>query len=280
MLDVEVSTGATIRFAEAGAGAPLVLLYGAGGHHRCWEPQIEALAAHRRLILPDMRGAGGSRAPAGDWALADYAADVAALLDALDVERADVVGMSMGGAIALELMLAHPRRVGAAVLMNTWARTDARLRALWEHVAFLAALLARAAADPALDAARHERDLLELNLARFFSPSTLEHARASAEAWWEIYAAGYDEEGGAAHFRSIMRHDVLDALPRIEQRILVLGGEEDYFTPYYSRQLAAGLPNGSLTLLEGPGAGHGMHWERPEVVNREILGFLGAHLPE
>jgi pimeloyl-ACP methyl ester carboxylesterase len=273
---VELSPDVTLHYELVGGGPPLVLLYGAGGDHTCWAPQIKGLADRHTLILPDLRGTGATTAPVDGWSIATYAEDVSALIDHLELEAVDVAGMSLGGAVTLELLLLRPDVVRAAVVMNTWGRTDARLRAVWGHTGFLGELRQLADELPQLDPDRHDEDLVELNLALFFSPWTLEHDRASAEAWWAVYTAGMQAEGAAEQFRSLLGHNVLDRAGSISAPVLVLAGEEDYFTPHYSRELSAALPNGTLRMLEGPRAAHGMHWERAADVNRELTEFLAG----
>jgi pimeloyl-ACP methyl ester carboxylesterase len=207
--------------------------------------------------------------PDGEWTLRTYTEDVVALLDALGIEAADVAGMSMGSAVAQHLLIDWPDRVRAAVLMNTWGRTDARLTLLWNHILFLQGLAA-AASEPE----PHVQDLVDLNLALFFSPQALESRRDVVDDWWETYGGGVQAEGSAKHFRSLMSHDTLDALGSVRRPVLVIGGEEDYHTPYYSRQVAEHIPQATWQLLSGPGSSHGMHWERPDDINRLVLDFL------
>jgi pimeloyl-ACP methyl ester carboxylesterase len=269
--DIELATGVQLHYEERGDGSPLVLLYGAGGDHRCWRPQMGALSARHRLIMPDLRGSGTSGAPEGEWTLRTYAEDVVALLDVLGVDAADVAGMSMGSAVAQHLLIDWPERVRRAVMMNTWGRTDARLTLLWNHILFLQGLVG-AADDPE----PHLQDLVDLNLALFFSPHALESRRDVVDDWWETYGGGVQEEGSAKHFRSLMAHDTLNALTSVQRPVLVIGGEEDYHTPYYSRQVAELIPGAKWHLLDGPGSSHGMHWERPDDINRLVLEFLAT----
>ncbi|MBK0331385.1 alpha/beta fold hydrolase [Brachybacterium sp. MASK1Z-5] len=100
---------------ETGGRDPLVLLHGGAVDHRMWGPQLGAFP-DRRLIVPDARGHGGSSDAEGPYRLAD---DVVALLDALDIERAVLVGISMGGGTAVDVALEHPGRASALVVSGT-----------------------------------------------------------------------------------------------------------------------------------------------------------------
>jgi pimeloyl-ACP methyl ester carboxylesterase len=105
-----------------GAGAPLLLLPGAGQPLTDLRPLVYELARSWRVIVVDNRGAGRSSAPRGPYTIEQMADDTRAMLDHLDVEKAHVVGISMGGRIALHLTLEHPQRVNRLVLISTGAR--------------------------------------------------------------------------------------------------------------------------------------------------------------
>jgi len=104
---------------EAG-GVPLVLVMGMGGSCRGWLPlQVPDFSQRRRTLIFDHRGAGGSEDPGGDLTTRLMADDTAGLLDALGIERADVLGVFMGGMVAQELALGHPGRVDRLVLVGS-----------------------------------------------------------------------------------------------------------------------------------------------------------------
>ena len=127
-----------LHLAEAGAGAPVLLLHGWPQHWWCWRRVIEPLRGHYRLLMPDLRGFGWSEAPGGGYNAAAFAHDAVGLLDALAIERAHVVGHDWGGFTGFLLGLRHPSRVGRLLLCNTpgpWARLNPRvafgLRRAW-----------------------------------------------------------------------------------------------------------------------------------------------------
>ena len=110
---------------DAGAGTPLLLLHGFPHDRALWAPQRPALAARARVIAPDLRGFGASAALGSPPVTMDgHADDVAALLDALSIERAIVGGLSMGGYIAFALWRRHRARVAGLVLADTRAGAD------------------------------------------------------------------------------------------------------------------------------------------------------------
>ena len=114
----------------AGEGPPILLLHGWPQHAWCWRYVIPLLADRYRLIAPDLRGFGWSGAPAGGYDGLTFARDAVALLDALDLERAHVIGHDWGGFAAFALALSEPKRVDRMVILNTappWVERSPRL---------------------------------------------------------------------------------------------------------------------------------------------------------
>lgn len=110
----------TISYSDEGTGPVVVLLHGHTLDRRIWDPIVpELLAAGLRVLLPDLRGHGKSTRPGSGYHVSHHAADIAALLDTIDRERASVVGFSFGGGVALELALSHAPRVAALGLVAT-----------------------------------------------------------------------------------------------------------------------------------------------------------------
>ena len=127
---VPVSTGVRLNVSQTGAGEPLLLIMSTSGSLGLWEPLIAPLAGRHRVIAFDNRGLGQSERGEEQLTMALMAADTAALLDALEIERAHVLGWSLGSAVAQELALAHPDRVGGLVLYGTWGRVDGFQRSM------------------------------------------------------------------------------------------------------------------------------------------------------
>jgi len=156
-LDVP-SGGGRVRLhvAEAGSGAPVLLLHGWPQHWWCWRLVVERLGGRYRLLLPDLRGFGWSEAPGSGYSAAGFADDAVGLLDALGLPRAHVIGHDWGGFTGILLGLRHPERVDRLLLCNTpgpWARPTPRILAGLRR-AWYAALVAtpvlgeRVVADP------------------------------------------------------------------------------------------------------------------------------------
>src|SRR3712207_194537 len=123
--------GIDLYYEETGSGPPLLLIAGLGGNTLGWVMLLPALAQHFRVIAFDNRGAGRSSAPPGPYTTRQMADDAAALLAHLGIERAHVLGLSLGGMIAQELALAHAERVDRLVLYATYARPRPAIHDRW-----------------------------------------------------------------------------------------------------------------------------------------------------
>jgi pimeloyl-ACP methyl ester carboxylesterase len=134
-----------VHLYAAGNGPPVLMLHGWPQDASCWRYVIPRLADRHRLIAPDLRGFGQSDAPAGGYDGVTFGADAIALLDALEIERAHLIGHDWGGFAAFAAGLAAPERVASMVVLNTippWVKPDPRLLPeLWRawYVAVMAA---------------------------------------------------------------------------------------------------------------------------------------------
>ena len=251
------------RFAVDAAGPsggrPVVLVAGLGDDHASWDPVLEYLTPAYRCITFDNRGIGASPITLGPYRIADLAEDAHALHEALGLVPSVVIGSSMGGAIAQEWALRYPADVAGVVLSNTWGRTDAFTRVLFEHWISLAG---QGRADQLLDSM-----LLFCMSAAYLAatPDTVTEFRASAVP---------DLDGFQAAAAACLGHDALDRLHELAQPALVLAGRHDILTrPELAAELAGVLPNARLQLLE---AGHMTFWETPESWGAAVTEWLGA----
>jgi len=126
------AAGLTFNYDEQGAGEPLLLIPYTGADHACYAFQLPAFTEQFRCIGVDLPGSGESSKPAGPYATESYADQLAAFLDAIEVERAHVAGVSLGAAVGTHLAARHPDRVSSLSLHSAWHRTDPFLRTLLE----------------------------------------------------------------------------------------------------------------------------------------------------
>jgi len=258
----ESANGLRIHYEERGSGFPVLVIPGIPAVVSDCLPILDQLAGDFRAIAYDNRGSGASDKPDEPYSIALLAADAVSLLDALGVERAHVVGFSMGGMIAQEIALGYPRRVDHLVL----ACTHCGLR----H------------SDPpvseAAEAFQLETDSWSeriRGLARFaFAPDYFEREPSAFDAFVAKKIA--DEQPLFAYKRQLaasVRHDTRDRLHRIESPTLVLTGSEDLVIPASnSGRLAEAIPNAKLAIIEG--ARHLFFAEKPEETRRILRSFL------
>ena len=251
----------TIHYDVAGNGFPLLLINATALPTAIWAMHMGWLTEHRAVITFDHRGTGESRGDGAEYTPLDLARDALAVLDAAGVDQADVIGYSLGGAVAQELALAAPERVRGLVLYATWAGTDAWLKvrfSLWEKIT----------ASRSLDTMA-ELGAVDMWTSSFLeNPSLLDTSRATLEASDDGY---FDEV--AREWRADLAHDARDRVKAIASATLVVHGEEDVLVPQrYAHNLADAIPGAKLELI--PGAGHGALIERPDAFRRAIEPFL------
>lgn len=255
--------GVRLNVIEEGEGEPVLLLHGLGGSWRDWEPQLNGgLSRRYRSIVVEARGHGRSDRPPGAFRFALFAEDLAAVCKILGVERAHVIGHSMGGMIAQALALDHPDLVATLVLADTSGRTDARLRAA-----------NRAAAE--LIAANGLAAMLDGFESLMWGP----RARAERHDLVRSYAREQGSNDPASLVRAmgaIAELDHLDRLQTVAQPALVVWGEEDTLTPReHAEALALVIPSAELVTM--PGCGHLTILEDPDRFSAIVLEFLAEH---
>ena len=128
--------GIQLAYARKGTGKPLVLIHGYPLDHTIWNEVAPLLESDFDIILPDLRGFGGSDVVESQYKISDMAADIAGLMDALGIEKAAIAGHSMGGYISLAFARAYPSRVAGLGLIASQALADARqtkLLAMQQH---------------------------------------------------------------------------------------------------------------------------------------------------
>ena len=257
--------GVNLNYTDTdGTGTPVLLLHAFPLHSGMWEPQVEALGERYRIIAPDLKGFGDSDAPEhpSSYSMDAYADELAALLDELSVERAVVVGLSMGGYIALAMTRRRPDAIAALVLADT-----------------------RAEADPPEGV---EKRTNQQNQVREQGTSGLIEALPNALLGGTTRAKKPDVvktvtelmDNPAAGFIGALeamknRPDSTGQLASITLPTLVIVGEEDTLTPpEAARRLHEGIAGSRLAVL--PEAGHISNLESPEAFTGALAEFLAS----
>lgn len=257
----------SVAVQEYGDGEPLLIINGTSQSLGFWADAAQLLAGRYRVITYDLRGLGSSERGSAEMTVATLAADARDLLDALEIERAHVLGYSLGSATAQELALAAPERVASLVLLCTWGRTDGFQRAVltglahpWRTGDLEAALGALGIAfSPELLDSPDFGALVEQLLPLF--PSTPAQIAATAEQWDADFL-----------------HDTLDRLAGITAPTLVVAGEQDLLTPVWQgRAVAERIPGARFELFTGPGSSHALGVERAEEFLPMVVEFVGRN---
>jgi 3-oxoadipate enol-lactonase len=254
------ANGITLAYrVEGPERAPCVLMaHSLACDHTMWDPQREVLRDYR-VVRFDARGHGGSDAPAGDYTMAQLAADARALLDALGIERCHFVGLSMGGMIGQRLALEAPQRLLSLTLADTSSRYPATVLPVWaERIA-----LVRARGMEAVLQATLERWFTAAFRQRF--PEEVAHIAALIRA---TPVSGY---AGCAH--AIPRIDFTERLGTIRCPALVIVGAEDQGTPVaMAEEIAGALQGARLEVIDR--AAHLSNVEQPGRFNELLRGFI------
>jgi 3-oxoadipate enol-lactonase len=239
----------------------VLLLHGLGSAGIDWLLQFKLLAeAGFRIIAPDLRGFGRSSWP-GHTSVAEMATDVAFLLDTLDVRWAHVVGISMGGTVALQFALDHAERVGRLVLVNTFARLRPQ---------GLGPLLYFALRVGVIYTLGLERQAYVVSRRLLPRP---EHALYRFQLRQRIAAT--DPRAYRAAMWALLRFNVERRLGEIQVPTLVVTGEADSTVPSaVQRRLAEGIPTADQVRL--PESGHAVIVESPAAFNRVLCDFLAS----
>jgi pimeloyl-ACP methyl ester carboxylesterase len=252
-----------IYYESHGEGDPLVLIRGLGSNADHWYAQVPDLSRHYRVVTFDNRGIARSNDPGEPFTIPDMAEDTIRLMDALGIEQAHVLGLSLGGMVAQEMAIRHPERIKGLILVVTLCGGQHQVVA--EDA--VREKLQRMVVENSVDAKIRALDV-------FFTPRTIKERPKVLQAYAEVsmkYPPGM--EILQRQFEAASRHDAYDRLDRIKAPTLVLTGEEDVLIPPgNSKILAKRIPYAELLVI--PGGGHQIMIEQPQSCNQAIVAFL------
>jgi pimeloyl-ACP methyl ester carboxylesterase len=251
-------SGLRLRYVDLGLpdGPPVVLIHGLGDSSRSWSQTIVPLAGRFRLIAPDLRGHGDSETPARPmWTVPELADDVFELARALGVERAAVVGHSLGGFVAQALAINYPRFVQELALIGT---AVSRYRESVDQVYRLTLGFGEYPDEEFNDIWCSNVKATDEE----FSRLAKEESRAVPSRAWRAAAKG------------MLASDLARLAREIEARTLIIWGSRDpFFGPEEFAELQVAIP--SAVALAYEGHGHNVQWEDPARVGQDLLEFLG-----
>ena len=255
-----------VFYEEHGSGDPVLLVNGLGADHTGWTLQTEYLQGAFRVVVFDNPGVGQTEGPGGPYTTALFADVAVSLLRQLEIDRAHVVGASMGGLIAQQIAVRHPAAVRSLAIHCPWWTADKYTIALirsWQAIA-------RAAGMPAL----FQQIWLWVFTPRFYAehPETFaELERQNAENPDAQTVDAFCDQAEAC-----VTHVALEEVAAIEIPTLITVGDTDILTPPAHARALHERVRGSV-LHVWPEMGHAPFWEIPEAFNRLNREFLEAH---
>ena len=253
-----------IAYEASGSGPTVVFMHGIGGNRTNWREQLAALAGEFRAVAWDARGYGDSEDYEGPLAFPSFAADLLRLLDHLDVQRAHLVGLSMGGRIALDFYESFPTRVASLVLCDTFPGYGASI-SREQREQFISSRK-----QPLVDG-KEPRDIAPVVAPTLLSKGASEFAlQRLIDSMTALHKDSYIKA-----IEAMTRYEPVARLEAIRVPSLVICGDEDSLTPpSVARDMAAKIPGARLAILER--AGHLSNIEQPAAFNAVLLDFLRA----
>jgi pimeloyl-ACP methyl ester carboxylesterase len=253
---------------DVGAGPAVILVHGFNHHAEAWVRNTGVLAAAgHRVIALDLPGFGRSGIPPMDYSLRGYAGFLFALLDALDIDRAHLVGNSMGGAIVLQAAIERPERVISVTGVDPAGMFSSVPRA-W---ALAGHPVVRAVLRPLMG----RRRLLQWSHARAYHDQSL-----ATPLQVDLMAEAYAQPGYRDHILGLAETMLLepggllwDELPKLRTPVLIVWGRQDRTIPVqHAYRAAHRMPGAELRVYDG--CGHLPMYEKAEVFNRDLLEFI------
>lgn len=255
---VELSTGVTLQYVEQGdpSGTPMILLHGLSDSWHSYELVLPHLPESIHAFALTQRGHGDSSRPETAYSYHDFATDVAAFIDTLQLEAAVVVGHSMGSTIAQRFAIDYPERLLGLVLIGSFfsLQSSQAPRELWKVVSTM-----EDPVDPDFVRGLQESTLAQPVPAAFFETIVQESLKLPARVWREVV-------------RSNMQDEFSEELSKIESPTLLAWGDQDGMVPRSDQDAQTeAIPDARLVVYEG--AGHGLHWEEPERFASDLVSF-------
>jgi pimeloyl-ACP methyl ester carboxylesterase len=249
--------GLSIHYLERGRGEPLLLIHGLGCSGADWAFQVAVLERRFRVIIPDLPGSGHSLPPRSEYTIAGFAGALWKLMDHLGIAKANIVGFSLGGAVAIEMATLRPACVPRMGLINSLATYKPHDIRKWLET-HVSATLVRLLGMPRAACIMAARLFPEP-----WQRAMREHA---ARALSTVTATSYLGTGFA-----LTRWAALDRLDMLKSRVLLIAAENDFTPLAEKRELAAKL-KADLVIVRG--SRHGTPFDSVEVTNASLLALL------
>lgn len=257
---IELPTGVNLQYVEQGgpSGVPVILLHGLSDSWRSYQYVLPHLPESIYAVAPSMRGHGDSERPDEGYEYSDFATDAAALMDALQIESAIIVGHSLGSSVAKRFAIDYPDRTRGVVLvasLNNWPGNPT-VQGLWEG------------------AIKPMEDPVDPGFVREFQESTV--AQPIDESYMDIIvqeSLKVPAHVWKATVRESVEHDQSGELGKIQAPTLIIWGDQEELASREDQDAQVeAIPNAELEIYEG--AGHAIHWEEPERFASDLVSFV------
>ena len=265
-----------IAYTERGKGEAVVLIMGLGAVKESWFMNTPTLSKYYRVVTFNSRGVGKTDRSGEAYTMSRMAEDTVSLLDALNIERAHVVGVSLGSMIAQEVAINFPQRVGKLILAATTpGMSDAANKEMWDKKIVEMRRITGMGED--FDE-RITDNPGSLNVVKIMVGITA-HAfnRIIFRIPMVLGASYYFKKVGPGgvldQLRAVSKHNTIDRLDQIKAPTLVIAGTDDKIVPIeFSRIVAQHIPGAKFLMFEG--GSHSFFMERSKRFNREVIEFL------
>ena len=256
----QLINGIQIDVDVTGSGPALLFIHGLGSCREDWEHQVAEFSKRFTVVTFDLRGHGNSDKPAAPYSLPMFAADAAGVLKALNIGAAHVVGISLGGMIAFQLVVDHPEMVKSLTIVNSGPAVI--LKTLKAKFAIWVRLYIMRKKGPA--------KLGEILARNLFPPDR----KAAGEVFAQRYARN-DPQAYKATVEAFVGWSVADRIKDIRCPVLAIAAENDYTPVSLKESYVSTIPGAKLVVV--PNTRHALPMERPEAFNAALAPFLDQH---
>jgi 3-oxoadipate enol-lactonase len=252
-----------IHYQEEGSGFPFILIHGLNGDLTGWALVMPEFAKHHRTIALDVRGHGESGKPDQPYSIKEFSEDLHEFLHRLQIPKAHLLGLSMGGAIAQQFALDHPEKIRSLILVSTFSYIDDQA-----HRAFI----------------RLRQSLLAGGYSAFFDEVvklafTPEYISANPGPIADLRAKRIKINSPVAIGRATdacLAFDLKNEISKIALPLLIVSGKQDVFTPIHlAEQIHHSIRGSEWKIIEG--VGHNLHVEKADRLAQLVLEFLSRH---
>lgn len=254
-----VFDGVRTFYESRGRGHPILFIHGSAGNHSVWRHQLDYFVERYCVIAIDLMGHGKSEIsiPPSQISVELYADFINSFMGALKLDKATLVGQSLGGAVCISFCLLFPEKVQCLGLVNTGAKLGVN--------PMLLSMLRK-----------NSREALRIGFENILSQKHKD-AEIRDASWVEKEMLTTDPAIGLADFEACNKFDSRNQLPQISKPTLIVGGSEDLLTPpWFQQYLHERIENSILKIIEG--AGHFSITEKPKEFNATLIEFLERHL--